>query len=169
MLIRTYAASVALIVMSSASFAQSINPGVAQLAAQAGVNPGAYSQAQLVELRDAQRDNDAERVAFILSQGASTSNATLSSSSQPAQGVVQLAKLAGVEPGAYTQSELVRLRDAQINNHPEVVSYILSHEDRMGANGANAGKEQLAKLAGVNASDYTLAQLTDMTTITRND
>lgn len=169
MLIRTYAASVALIALSSASFAQSINPGVAQLALEAGVAPGAYTQAQLIELHDAQRDNDANAVAYILSQGANAGNTTLSSSSQPAQGVVQLAKLAGVEPGAYTQDELVRLRDAQLNNRPAEVNYILSHENRANGDGFNAGKEQLAKLAGVNAADYTLAQLTDLTTHTRND
>jgi hypothetical protein len=162
MRIRTYAASVALIVMSSASFAQSINPGVVQLAHEAGVNPAAYTQAQIVDLIDAQRDNDPEKVAFILSQSNQTGGATLSSSSQPSQGLVQLAKLAGVQPGAYTQDELIRLRQAQIKNHPEEVAYILNHEDRVNNDRVNPGKAQLAKLVGVNPADYTLAQLDAM-------
>lgn len=162
MRINTFAASVAFAVMASAGFAQSINPGVAQLAAQAGVNPANYSQAQIVELINAQRDNDSTTVNAILAQG--KSGVTASAASQPSTGNVQLARLAGVAPGQYTDAELSQLVDARRDGDTGTVAFILSHGSRDTAESANnAGRLQLASIAGVNAADYTLSQLTDMT------
>ena len=164
MRINTFATSVAFAVMASAGFAQSINPGVAQLAAQAGVNPANYSQAQIVELINARRDNDSTTVDAILAQG--KSGITASTASQAPVGNVQLARLAGVAPGQYSAAELTQLIDAQREGDSDTAAFILNHGNRdTNESVTNAGRVQLATLAGVDAADYTLAQLTDMTTI----
>jgi hypothetical protein len=161
MRINAFPATAALIVMASAGFAQSTNPGVAQLAAQAGVDADSYSQAQISQLIDARRENDSTTVNAILAQG--SSRVTASSASQPSAGAAQMARLAGVEPGQYSTAELSQLIDAQREGDAEAVAYILGHGDRNNnSNPTNPGRVQLAKLAGVSAASYTLSQLTDM-------
>ena len=46
-----------------------------QLALSLGVAPGAYTFSQLIELKDAIRDNDQERVNFIKSEGIASRSA----------------------------------------------------------------------------------------------
>lgn len=145
--------------------AQSINPGVAQLAATAGVSADRFTQAQLIQLIDAQRDNDRERINFILGQaGSDVSRSEMGSPTSP--GAAQLALSAGVEPGRFTQVELIRLIDAQRAEDTETVAYILSGDSRATTDDAtiSAGRAQLAASLGVNAADYTLAELSALYT-----
>lgn len=144
--------------------AQTVNPGVAQLAATVGVSPTAFTPAQLIRLEQAQRDNDRQTIDFILSQA----NGSVSRSDKGASlsaGDVQLSRLAGVEPGLYSTSELVRLIDAQRDNDSDLVRFITSGADRQSADAASAvspGKAQLAALLGVNPAEYTLAELVQL-------
>lgn len=138
------------------------NPGIAQLAASAGVSPEGFTQAQLIQLIDAQRDNDQERINFILSQvgqGAVTrSDMGAGSVSQDAQ----LAAAAGVAPGLYTANELQLLIEAKRDNDQEKINFILSGTNRNGANPSGTvtpGKAQMAASLGLNPADYTLNEL----------
>lgn len=109
----TLIATVFATLLGGAAFAQT-NPGMAQLAGIAGVSPDGFSQAQLIQLIEAQRNGDADTVDFILSQR-------------------------GVDVGR---------ADAGTT---------------FGGNVGNDGKAQLAAQVGVNADDYTMAQLIALT------
>jgi hypothetical protein len=138
------------------------NPGLEQLAASAGVSAKDFSVAQLVRLTEAQRNNDADEVRFILSQagqgGLSRSDMGTGNVSQDAQ----LAAAAGVAPGLYSANELQRLIEARRNNDAEAINFLLSGGNRNGAAPADVvspGKAQLAASLGLNPADYTLNQL----------
>lgn len=137
------------------------NPGIDQLAANAGVSPEGYTQAQLIELRQAQLDNDDARVQFIMSQAGDTSMIR-SDMGAGASADAQLAATAGVEPGVYTTNELKRLIEAKRNNDTQTTNFILSGESRAAANPASVvtpGQAQMAAVLGVDASDYSLSEL----------
>lgn len=146
----------------TAVLAQSVNPGVAQLAALAGVSPDGFSQAQLIRLIDAQRDNDKEEIAFILSQRAST--VSRSDMGGVSVGAAQFAAIEGVAPGALSVNELQLLEQAKRENNRERIDFILSGgvNTETGVAATNPGAIQLAASLGVNAADYTLAELTKM-------
>lgn len=140
----------------------SANSGIDQLAASVGVSANGFTQAQLIQLKIAQRDNDQQRIDFILSQvrgsNVSVSNKGDVAISQDAQ----LAANAGVAPGLYTANELQRLIVAKRNNNDEAVNYILSGASREGGEAAGTvspGKAQLAGALGLNPNDYTLSEL----------
>lgn len=141
------------------------NPGVDQLAAQAGVSANDFTQAQLIQLLDAQRDNDAERVNFILSQAGTGAAVRGGTGTGVASVDAQLAAAAGVEPGRFTINELQLLVEAKRDNDVQMTNFILSGQNR--ANGKPAavvspGQAQLAALLGVDATQYTLAELTKL-------
>ncbi len=78
-------------------------------------------------------------------------------------GAAQIALALGVEPGRFTTSELLEIQDAKHENDQFRLNAILSGATRQtGDRGVTPGKEQLAALVGVNAADYTLAELTAM-------
>ena len=68
MSIRSFTLAAATAFVATASAAQLASAGDAQLALKVGVEPGAYSTSQLIRLLEAQRDNDTNRVNFILNQ-----------------------------------------------------------------------------------------------------
>lgn len=148
--------------LTGAAVAQSANPGLDQLAREAGVSPEGFTQAQLVQLIDAQRDGDRERVNFILSQAGVSARADSTAASLGNAGADQLAALAGVEPGRYTNAELSRLIDARRDGDTETVNFILSganRETRGGVGEASPGKAQIAAALGLDPAAYSLAEL----------
>ena len=147
-----------------AGIAQTVSPGVAQLAASAGVSAADFNSAQLIRLTEAQAENDRETVRFILSQRASSVSRSDMGGVKP--GAVQLAGSLGVEAGRYTLDELIRLDRARQANDEETYRFILSGQNRVqtGATAGNAGAAQLAAALGVNAADYSLAELTALYT-----
>lgn len=161
---KTLIASAAILAaLSGAALASSpvagVNAGDAQLALTAGVEPGRYSRAELIRIIDAKRDNDQTAVQYYLS-GANRA----SSAGNDSAGAVQLALSAGVEPGVYTVAELIQIIDAKRENDEERLNFILSGTNRQGeSEGISAGKAQLAATLGVNAADYTLAELVALT------
>lgn len=141
----------------------SANPGIDQLAAAAGVSADGFTQTQLVQLLDAQRDNDTQRVQFILSQAGAGTVAISNMGPTGASSDAQLAAKAGVEPGRFTVNELERLILADRENDTQTRAFILSGQNRVEATGTiTPGMQQLAATLGVNAADYTLLELTEM-------
>lgn len=78
----------------------------------------------------------------------------------------QLAKIAGVEPGLYTTAELIQIDEARKTFDDERLAFILSGENRVSRNAetgsVNAGKAQLAAIAGVSAEGFTINSLHDL-------
>ncbi|MCT8159057.1 hypothetical protein [Pseudoruegeria sp. SHC-113] len=79
-------------------------------------------------------------------------------------GAIQMSYEAGVTPGVYDVAQLQRLQEARSNGDMEAVNFILSQGadtsvNTLDATSGNAGKAQLAAIAGVNADDFTVAQL----------
>jgi hypothetical protein len=108
---KTVTTAVVLVLAAGAASAQSINPGDAQLAAAAGVEPGVYSRAQLIELLDAQQEGDSAKIAFILSQGNADVGRASAFESDVAigPGWDQMADVNGVERGVYSKQELIQM------------------------------------------------------------
>lgn len=155
------ASALILATLSGAALAASAQPGVnagdVQLALTAGVEPGAYSRAELINIIEAKRENDATRLNYFLS-GANRAADSVTSSA----GLDQLAASAGVEAGKYTAAELQQLIRARQDGDTEVVNFILSGANRAAANPAEVvtpGEAQLAALVGVDPAQYTLAEL----------
>lgn len=145
--------------LSGAALASSAVPGLnagdVQLARVAGVEPGRYSRAELLQIIDATRQNEPLTAQYFLSGANRASGA-----SNDSAGAVQLARTAGVEPGRFTVAELINLIEAKRDNDTVTVNYILSGTNRQGeAEGVSPGKAQLAALVGVNPADYSLAEL----------
>ncbi len=148
--------------LSGAAFAASpvagVSAGEAQLALAAGVEPGRLSKADLLALIEAKRDNDAAATAFYLSGANQSSNVGNDNA-----GAAQLALSLGVEPGRFTTAELLEIQDAKRDNDQFRINAVLSGATRdSGDRGVTPGKAQLAALVGVNAADYTLAELVAM-------
>lgn len=165
MSIKLVSAALALTLAAGAVQAQSVNPGVEQLARSAGVD--GLSIAQLIQLQEARRDNDAARIDFILSQaGAGASRAQdFDASSAPSAGLAQMEAALGVTTGRYTAAELIQLTEARKEKNDAKFAFILSGENRAAAPDASVvspGKAQLAATLGVNAADFTLAELVAM-------
>lgn len=78
--------------------------GAVQLALTAGVEPGAYSVPELIQIIDAKRENDTELLNFILS-GANRQGEREGVS----PGKAQLAASLGLNPADYTLAELAVL------------------------------------------------------------
>ena len=126
----------------------------AQLAGAAGVAAGQFTATELQSIINARLENNQTALNYYLS-GANRSENKGDSSGQ-------LAKLAGVAPGAYSASELQMILNAQRNNEPEQAAYVISGANRKAVDAVGtvtAGKAQIAALLGLNPADYTLAQL----------
>jgi hypothetical protein len=145
--------------LSGAAFAASavpgINPGDVQLALSAGVEPGAYSRSELLNILEAKRNN--EDAGYFLS-GANRTSASGNANA----GAAQLALTAGVEPGAYSVPELLQIIEAKRDGDTDRLNFVLSGASRSTANPAETvtpGEATLAAVIGVNPADYTLAEL----------
>lgn len=139
---------------AAASSAQpGLNAGDVQLALSAGVEPGKYSRAELINIIDAREDGETTRLSYFLS-GANRATEVV--------GDAQLAAAAGVEPGRFTANELQRLIRAQEVGDSAEVRFILSGDNRREGNPAEVvtpGEAQLAAAIGVDPADYTLNEL----------
>lgn len=158
------ASALVLATLSGAALASSAQPGVnagdVQLALSAGVQPGEYTRAELINIIEARKQNDDTRLNYFLSGSNRASDVSLN-----APGLDQLARSAGVEPGIYTADELQRIIKAKSDGNDEIVRFIVSGENRKAANPAEVvtpGEAQLAALVGVDPAQYTLAELIAM-------
>lgn len=138
--------------------------GADQLAAQLGVPADTYTVAQMIQLQEARRDGDKSAEAFVLGQGKDgVSRSTMSGDISTSKGAEQLARTAGVTPGAYSVNELIRLQNAIRESDSQAIAFILG-----GSNGGNTGndigivtpaKVQLAASLGLDPAAHTTADL----------
>lgn len=142
------------------------NSGTDQLARQLGVAPGAYTVSQLMQLQSAKDDNDSTRFNFILSQSGVEASRNSSDIGSVNAGAAQIAAQLGVSASAYSLSDLVRLQNAVRDNDSQTVQFILNGSNNGNVSGdvgtVNPGKTQLAAALGVNAADYSTADLASM-------
>jgi hypothetical protein len=133
--------------------------GDAQLAAQAGVNPADYSNAQLARIIEARRDNDADALAFLLKGG---DQVTIGTSANA--GSAQLAAQAGVPAGEYTPAELTNIIAARQDDDSLKLNFYLSHGSRNDVGSTVEVTRARVQLAGpgVDASQYSLSELAAM-------
>jgi hypothetical protein len=117
MFIKTAATALTVMLLAGTAFAQSVSPGDAQLAAIAGVPAGALSTPDLVNLINAQDQNDEDTVKFILSKaGIGASRAGDGAAvAATGSGWDMVARANGVEPGQYTPSELAQMEYDRLN------------------------------------------------------
>ncbi len=144
----------AVLVVSGAAFAQSVSPGDVQLAASAGVEPGVYTTAQMIQVIEARREGDEAQVAFVLSKPSP---------------VITRADFTAAIPSAVfndlTVAEEVQLQEARRENDHAREIFILTHSNRrapLPASAVTPGEAQLAAIVGVDAAEYTLAELIAM-------
>ncbi len=159
---KTLSTALVLVAATAAAQAQAANPGVEQLAAQAGVNAGDFTTSQLISLQNAINNQNEEQVAFILSQARAEASRATTAEGVTSPAYRQLEAGLGVEPGRFSPAELSQLAAARRSDDPARAAYILSGENRASAadDANNAGKLQLAAALGLNPADYTLAELT---------
>jgi hypothetical protein len=132
--------------------------GDAQLGNLAGVDPASYSNAEMIRIIDARRDNDTQALNFLLSGGNRASVGT-----EVTAGSEQLARLAGVSAGEYTPAELTAILRAREDGDSAALAFYLSHGNRNDLGSTvqvTAGRAQMATLAGLDASTASLAELT---------
>ncbi|MCZ8078254.1 MAG: hypothetical protein RSE12_02200 [Fuscovulum sp.] len=164
-MIRNFTASALILAaLTGAAAASSAQPGLnagdVQLALSAGVQPGEYSRAELINIIEARKEGEETRLNYFLS-GANRASSTAASNA----GVDQLAASAGVEPGQFSANELQRLIKAQADDDTTTERFILSGASRNAANPAEVvtpGEAQLAASIGVDPAQYTLAELIAM-------
>jgi D-serine deaminase-like pyridoxal phosphate-dependent protein len=139
-----------------------------QLAARAGVEPGAYSTAQLIQMITALEEGDNAAYRFVRDGGAE-----VVSSQSPFGGARprndNLAATAGVEPGAYSTAQLIQMIMAL--EEGDNIAYrfvrdggaeVVSSQSPGGLRPVSQGKAQLAASLGVDPNDYSVAELADM-------
>ncbi|WP_339114288.1 hypothetical protein [Thioclava sp. GXIMD2076] len=81
----------------------------------------------------------------------------------------QLAALLNVNGAEFTTAELNNINEARRDGDVEKANYFLNHENRADASAGSHGKAQLAAQLGVNASDYTLAELVTVDSARRDN
>lgn len=161
MFVKTTLTALTIALAAPAAIAGSFTPGEAQLANSVGVEPGQYAVAELIQLDAAARENDFEYTQFLLRK--TTLNGDISTRSALSEGVSQLAAIEGVSADVYSVGQIIRLSDARFEGD-EVLEALIKAEvnGRKVSTGISAGRVQLAALLGVNAADYTLAELAQL-------
>jgi hypothetical protein len=119
MFLKSTAAALTVLMLATTAQAQSVSSGDAQLAAIAGVEAGALSTADLVNLINARNENDQTTVDFILSKagivGVSRA-ATFDGVTASGTGWDMVARANGLQPGQYTPAELAQLDNDRISD-----------------------------------------------------
>ncbi|WP_138466787.1 hypothetical protein [Poseidonocella sp. HB161398] len=117
-----------------------------QLARSLGIDTGAYSSTQLVQLRKALEEGDSQRVSYIV-DGPAMGGVTASD---------QLAASLNVEPGTYTAAELVALKGAVEDDNVSRAAYVTGANQVTSRDSATAGS-QLSRSLGATSDAGTAA------------
>lgn len=88
------------------NFAEVASPGAAQFALTLGLQPGEYTVAEMMAIREARRENDAAAERFYLSKG---NRAPANPAETVTPGEAQIAARLGLDPAQHTLSDLVRI------------------------------------------------------------
>lgn len=149
----------AALLTAGAAHSQDVSAGKAQIAAALGLDASQYSLAELSVIAEARRDNDREVGQFYVS-GA---NRTVSGGiGEVSPGKAQIAAQLGLDPAEYTLTELGQIETALKLDRDATAAHFVSHRNRdtRGAAGeVSPGKAQLAAALGVDADDFSLAEL----------
>ena len=133
-----------------------------QLARSLGVEPGAYTTSELARLKTATEENDHQRIDLITGGG---SDVVSTQSVGVGAGQAQLARSLDVEPGAYSLAELAQLKTAMEENDEQRIDFITDGGgDVVSTQSVRVryGQDQIAASLGVDAEDYTAAELARM-------
>lgn len=160
MFVKSTLTAVVFALAAPAAFAANASAGETQLANLLGVEPGQYTMSELIQLENADRDGDLVQVQVILDRA--TENNGLATRNAPSAGTAQLAAIEGVNASDYSVSQLIRLSDAQQANDLVLIDQIKAENTDSPYVGISAGRAQIAANLGVNAADYTLAELVAM-------
>lgn len=138
-----------------AAFAAGSVSNDAQLAARAGVQPGAYSVAELNALIDARKDGDANAVAFILNHGLRAEEQTGTPAAR------QLESALNVEPGRYTYAELRAIAAERHRSDAPGAALAIAALNRSPADPAvvTPGEAQIAAQLGLDPAQFTATEL----------
>lgn len=149
----------AALLTAGAAHSQDISVGKAQIAASLGLDASLYSLAELSVIAEAHRDNDRQVGQFYISGG---NRAVSGGIGEVSPGKAQIAAQLGLDPAEYTLAELGQIQAALKLDQDATAAYIISHQNRdtRGAAGdVSPGKAQLAATLGVDANDFSLAEL----------
>ena len=153
-------AAVALALTAGAVGAGPVNPGKAQIAAQLGLDPAAYSSTELQLITKARKENEPRSEQFYVTH---TNRAIQSGDVGVAtEGKAQVAAQLGLDPAAYSSAELSLINAARERDDRLAEAFYVNHDNRNGASEAASltpGHVQLAASLGVNAADYTTSEL----------
>lgn len=157
----------AALIAAGAAQAQDISAGKAQIAAALGLDASQYSLAELSVIADARRDNNREVGQFYVS---GANRAVSGGIGEVSPGKAQIAAQLGLDPAAYTLAELGQIKAALKLERDATAAHFVSHRNRdtRGAAGAvSPGKAQLAAALGVDANEFSLAELSALNTAHR--
>lgn len=146
-----------------------------QLAQSLGVEPGAYTLSQLIELRSATEDGDWTRVNYIKDNaGADMASVSTKGSSSNA-GTAQLEASLGVEPGTLTTAQLIDLKSALADDDIAHANAIRNEASAPGmtassmSSSVSSGDAQLAASLGVEPGQFSRAQLIELKSAMEDD
>lgn len=135
------------------------NPGADMFARTLGLQPGEYTMAEMINIKEARRENDDEAERFYLSKG---NRKALNFADSVTQGEAQMAHALNLPHGDYSVAEMIAIREARRENDDEAERFYLSGTNRKASNPAEvvtSGEAQLAASLGVDPAQYTLAEL----------
>ncbi|OCX66466.1 hypothetical protein BFP70_04325 [Thioclava sp. SK-1] len=151
MLTKTFALTLTGLIAATSVSAQEFSPAQIQMSAQAGVEPGQYTIAELQTIIASNTDDDDAGELAVKS----TTMGTVS------PGDAQLAAQAGVEPGKYTTAELEFLiKEGRDPNGNDVA--IAKESIKRDPSMITEGDLQIAKILNVDPTMYTTAELAAM-------
>jgi hypothetical protein len=141
--------------------------GTDQLALSLGVQPGALTASELTQLQSAINDDDRTRIDFILDRAAgNVGRADTSGAGYVSAGKSQIAAQVGVEAATFSTIDLIRLQDALRSGDEDTAAFILNGSDNgdvaTDRGTVTPGKAQLAASLGLNAAEYTTAELSKL-------
>ena len=159
MFVKTTLSALALAV--ALPFAGAASAGNDQLAKIAGVEPGIYTTAELIQIDYARKNSDKESLAFYLSGESRVSRS--GSTGSVSAGVEHLATIAVVSSEGCSASTLNELIIAQREYEDENVAFIKAQAageiSTLSPSSVTAGKQQLAALVGLDPAAYSIAEL----------
>ncbi|AML52510.1 hypothetical protein [Falsihalocynthiibacter arcticus] len=145
-------------------FAGAANAGNDQLAKIAGVEAGVYTTAELIQIDQARKTQDVEKLNFYLLGENRVSRADYTGN--VSGGVAELAAIEGVSTNGYTASTLIELSVAENENDLEKVAFIKARAageiSELAPNAVSPGKRQLAAVLGLDPASYTTAELIEI-------
>ncbi|MHA3978110.1 hypothetical protein ACW9UR_10540 [Halovulum sp. GXIMD14794] len=130
-----------------------------QMARSMGLEPGVYSDAELIQIRAAMDADDDYRLHQLLDKDTAViSTQSVGGSASNAQ----LARSVGVEPGVYSTAELAQMRaamDADEDYTPRHVSHDGSIISTQSISATPESRTQLERILGVEGQGLTDAEL----------